>query len=208
VRSETRPMIPVSEALARATRALATALKHRDLHTQMHSERVIAISLALGKACGFTESELEDLYISAQLHDIGKVGINDNVLLKPDILDETERELIETHCAIGEDIVKCLEFENSDSIASAVRHHHENFDGSGYPDQVAGESIPVLSRIISIADCYDALTETRPYREAIDQQDAFRYIIEQKAQKFDAYLVDIFIRLLSENKDEFGIERI
>jgi HD-GYP domain-containing protein (c-di-GMP phosphodiesterase class II) len=193
-------MIPVAEALARATHALTAALKHRDLHTQLHSERVISISLALGRACGLSERELDYLFISAKLHDIGKVGIDDEILLKPGALTDAERKLIEAHCEIGEDIIKALAFEGSEPISSAVRHHHENFDGTGYPDHMAGEDIPVLSRIVTLADCYDALTETRPYHQAVAHEDAIEFVCEQVAQKFDPYLVDRFVGLAGQHR--------
>lgn len=188
--------ITKQDALIHATNALACALKHRDSYTLMHSERVVSLAADLGKSIGLSKKEIESLKISAQLHDIGKIGIDDKVLLKKTKFEPYEWDFMKTHSVIGSKIVNCLELENSDLISESILHHHENFDGTGYPDGLAGEAIPILSRIITLADCYDAMTESRPYHSAKQKIEAL-HILEQEQHKFDPYLYSRFLKLLS-----------
>ena len=187
----------IFDVLNVVAQALSNALKHKDLHTQLHSSRVIDLSVQIGKQCKLTEHDLELLRISASLHDLGKIGIYDPILTKPGPLNETEWSTMKTHAEIGAEIVSNLgSSDESRQIAAAIRHHHENFQGDGYPDQLKGESIPYLSRIISIADCFDALTETRPYHRPAQKQKALQIMTdEMQENKFDPYLFTKFIHL-------------
>jgi HD-GYP domain-containing protein (c-di-GMP phosphodiesterase class II) len=188
----------VFEVLNIVAQALSRALKHKDLFTQLHSSRVINLSLEIGKKCLLSSHDLELLKLSASLHDLGKIGIHDPILIKPGPLNAVEWAEMRTHADIGADIVSNLDSsEESTMIAAAIRHHHENYQGDGYPYQLKGEAIPYLSRIISIADCFDALTETRPYHKPSDKQKALKIMAEEmQEEKFDPYLFHKFIQLM------------
>jgi HD-GYP domain-containing protein (c-di-GMP phosphodiesterase class II) len=142
---------PIYNALYSYTKALAVALGYRDRLTRLHSERVLALSEAIGARCGLSGPELGVLRISASFHDIGKIGIPDHILLKTSQLDETEWETMKQHSEIGEKIMISTELEGSPQAALAIRHHHEDYDGQGYPDGLSREGIPIYSRIIAIA---------------------------------------------------------
>lgn len=143
--------------------SLSVALQLRDSYTGSHCDRSARLAAELGNACDVSDAELSHLRVSARFHDIGKIGVADAVLLKPGRLTSDEWDLMRKHPALGERIVKAMDLPNQDVIAPAVRHHHESFDGSGYPDGLAGEAIPLLSRILLIVDAYDAMTTPRPY---------------------------------------------
>ena len=192
-----KPEQGVFEILGIVSMALIKALKHKDLHTQLHSSRVIELATELGKKCNLSQHDLDLLRVSAALHDIGKIGVDDMIISKPGPLNLSEKEQMEAHVEIGAEIVSGLHAEESDKVALAIRHHHETFEGSGYPEKLCGEDIPYLSRLISIADCYDALTEIRPYHQAADQQTALRIMhSEMQYQKFDPYMFNKFIQVI------------
>ncbi|WP_415231547.1 HD-GYP domain-containing protein [Psychromonas sp.] len=182
--------------LCLCTEALRCALEHRDIHTQRHSQRVIALSEALGIACQLSATEIGILKISASLHDIGKIGIPDNILLKPGTLEPDQWLIMKSHAQKGEDIIKKLEIQNTPAIANIVRHHHEHYDGQGYPDQLSGEQIPILSRILSVADSYDAITQSRSYHQAKTHHQAMQIIHGEKGTKLDPKIVDLFALLI------------
>ncbi|WP_428605326.1 HD-GYP domain-containing protein [Sedimenticola sp.] len=171
------------------SRALGVALGERDRYTHYHSRRVAGISRLIGLACDLGLAELAALELSAFFHDIGKIGIPDHILLKPDGFTEEEMAVMKHHPVKGEGIVKELGLEDGDLVARVVRHHHEHFDGGGYPDGLQGEAIPVLSRIISVADSYDAMTKTRPYHDARPKTEALDIMFSEAGSKLDPYLV-------------------
>lgn len=176
--------------------ALVCALKYRDEYTQLHSERVAGLALELGKKCDLSLLELDLLTISANLHDIGKIGIADNILLKPGRFEPAEWEEMKTHAEKSEGIINGLAFSGKNIVAKAVRHHHENFDGTGYPDNLVGEEIPILSRIISIVDNYDALSEKRTYHAVRSHHEVMDIMMEAAPKKFDLVVFGIFIKLI------------
>ena len=178
----------------RFSRALVTALCERDGYTREHSDRVASLALELGHECRLDERELRRLVIAAPLHDIGKIGIPDRVLLKPAAFAADEWEIMKSHAARGERILRSIETEGMDEVAIAVRHHHEHFDGSGYPDGIAGEDIPVIARILSIVDSYDALTMRRPYHRAYSPSEAIRVLEDERGTKHDPALLAHFLR--------------
>ncbi len=135
----------------------------------------------------------KEVAVAAQLHDIGKVGIGDGVLNKAGKLTEEEMNHIGEHPVIGERIVGCLPYMGS--VAGIVRHHHERFDGTGYPDHLAGEQIPLASRMIAVADAYDAMTSSRPYRAAMPPEQAAAGIREGAGSQFDPALAEVFLDL-------------
>lgn len=171
------------------SRALGAALNERDHYTQCHSRRVVGFSRQLGLACGLEQAELGVLELGAFFHDIGKIGIPDHILLKPERFTTEEMEVMKDHAAKGEGIVRELGLEAGDLVARVVRHHHEYFAGGGYPDGLQGEGIPIYSRIISVADSYDAMTKTRPYQEARPVVEVLDIMSGEAGVKLDPYLV-------------------
>lgn len=171
--------------------SMAKILDARDPHTSQHSTRVTSLSAAMGKALGLDEDNQDILYISASLHDIGKVGIPDSILLKPDELTDEEFAFIRKHPDIGADILKPIPPMAKET--EIIRHHHERYDGKGYPSGLKGQQIPFLSRIITLADAFDAMTSDRPYRKGMSIEKALEEIQRCKGSQFDPDLADIFI---------------
>ncbi|WP_261841528.1 HD-GYP domain-containing protein [Aliamphritea ceti] len=177
-------------------KALSISLKYRDYLTFQHSERVKTLSLELGLACGLNQLDLDTLCIAAMFHDIGKIGIPDDILMKSEKFDETEWEIMQQHSAIGEEIMTSMNVGNSQEVARLIRHHHESYDGSGYPDHLSGNYIPLGSRIISIADSYDAISVTRVYHHARTHQETMAIMHEETGKKFDPNLMQLFCNLI------------
>ena len=157
--------------------ALAQAVEQRDSHTAAHCERLAFISVALGIAMGLERGCLLALYRGGYLHDIGKVGIPDSILFKPGKLTPQEWFVMRSHTTRGVDI--CRHLRSLDSVVPIIRHHHERWDGSGYPDGLRGEQIPLMARVLQIADIYDALTSPRPYKQAFSPAKALRVIRDE-----------------------------
>lgn len=175
---------------------LAAALKERDINTAAHSNRTSSLAVELGAQCALTQLELSVLCVAARIHDIGKIGIPDHVLHKPGKLDATEWALMKTHSDRGYGILRSVSLDGMDEIALAVRHHHEGYDGSGYPLGLAGEDIPILSRMIALADSYDAMAEVRPYHGAKSHQEIMRIMYSENAGQYDPYLLGKFNALI------------
>jgi response regulator RpfG family c-di-GMP phosphodiesterase len=171
--------------------SMAKILDARDPHTSQHSTRVTTLSMAMAAALDLTEEEKETLYIAASLHDIGKVGIPDDILLKPGKLTDEEFDVIKRHPDIGADILKPLPPMAKET--EIIRYHHERYDGYGYPAGLRGREIPYLSRIITLADSFDAMTSDRPYRKGMSIPDAVEEIKRCKGKQFDPSLADTFI---------------
>lgn len=178
--------------------ALVKAMELKDTYTKGHSERVMNYSLLLGRHLNLSKQEMDTLRHGSILHDIGKLGVSETLLTKPDRLDCSEYELVKKHPTIGEAFISNLKF--LDPAKPIIRNHHERADGNGYPDGLSGEGIPLLARIVSIADAYDAMTSVRSYREAMTMDDAVQELREHSAKQFDAYLVEAFISCLTESK--------
>jgi putative two-component system response regulator len=177
---------------------LGRAAEFRDNETGLHILRTSQMSVILARALGWTDERCELLFHASPMHDIGKIGIPDAILLKPGKLTPEEFEIIKTHTVIG---AKILEGDDSDILSMArdiVLGHHEKWDGSGYPFARAGESIPVSARIVALADVFDALTSERPYKMAWPLARAVEYIKANAGKHFDPELVDVFFENLSE----------
>jgi len=157
--------------------ALARAVEQRDANTGGHCERLAFISVALGIALGLDRGSLLALYRGGYLHDVGKVGIPDSILFKPGQLTAEEWLTMRSHPARGEEI--CRHLKSLESVLPIIRHHHERWDGSGYPDGLQGEQTPLLARILQIADIYDALTSARPYKPAFLAHEAIDIMREE-----------------------------
>lgn len=175
-------------------RAFSGMLDARDRETEGHSERVVGYALALARALELDEALLPNLELGALLHDIGKVGIPDAILLKPGPLTQDEWTIMRQHPLIGTKLVH--DNVNLCHAIPVIRHHHERFDGTGYPDGLAGAAIPLVARIFSIADVYDALVSDRPYRPGMPVAEAVRIIREGNGRQFDPDVVAAFERLI------------
>jgi putative nucleotidyltransferase with HDIG domain len=179
--------------------ALAKALEARDDNTSSHSLNVTRYSMLLGEHLGLDEEELRALSQGALMHDLGKIGIPDDILKKPGGLDEAEFEIIKQHPMLTSEILDSL--ETSDHFAAIARSHHERWDGAGYPDGLNGEDIPLLARIVAIADAWDAMTTNRVYRDAMDENIALNIFEREKdSGQWDPYLVETFIKLIRQGK--------
>jgi HD superfamily phosphohydrolase YqeK len=172
---------------------LNLALESKDPYTHGHSQRVERHSYRTAFAMGLSVHEIEDLRRAAALHDVGKIRIPDRILRKPTQLTIEERAVVEEHVVVGAWMVS--QVGNAD-VVSAVRHHHERWDGAGYPDGLAGSNIPLFARIIAVADAYDAITSTRPYRVSSDREFAVDVLRESSGTQFDPQVVDAFIAAL------------
>jgi putative two-component system response regulator len=173
---------------------LALTIEARDPMTNGHCERLAAYAVALGRALGLGETDLEALHRGGYLHDVGKVGIPDAVLLKRGPLTAEEFALMQRHPDIGDSL--CAPLQSLRRVRPIIRCHHERLDGSGYPQGLKGDDVPLLAQIVGIADVYDALTSPRPYRPALAPEEAARHLIEEAAQgKFMRFHVDTFLRV-------------
>ena len=190
----------IFNALHKYTKALIAALGYRDLLTRLHSERVQGLAEEMGKRCGLTKNETHTLRIAALFHDIGKIGIPDYVLLKPGKLDEEEWELIKQHSEIGEKIMASTELNYSQQVARVIRHHHEHYNGMGYPDGLSGDNIPICDRIISIIDSYDAMAMTRVYCNTRAHQQIIAIMDKETGEKHDPELMRIFCEIIEISK--------
>ncbi|MGD9017577.1 MAG: response regulator [Desulfobacterales bacterium] len=178
--------------------AFVNALEARDLYTRQHSSRVAKLSVIIGEAMGCPQEDLDILHFSGHLHDIGKIGIRDDILLKSSGLTQEEYEIIKTHPTIGANIVGQLGLW--DRERDIIRSHHEHFDGTGYPDGLKGQDIPMLSRILAVADVYDAMASGRAYRRKMDESTVVEMIRERSGHHFDSSVVDTLIRLYQSGK--------
>lgn len=168
--------------------ALANSLDSKDPYTRGHGQRVAELAVSIGRHLKLSEQELKQLKYGGILHDIGKIGIVETILLKQTRLSDNEMETMRAHPLIGDHIIKPVRLLST--IRAAVRNHHEWWDGTGYPDQLKGEAIPLMARIIAIADTWDACTSTRPYQVALSEEDALAVIDKLTGRHLDPSLVD------------------
>lgn len=176
--------------------AFVAALEVRDAYTRQHSTRVAKLAHLIGKAMECSEEELDVIHFAGRLHDIGKIGIRDDILLKPGRLTEPEYEKIKEHPAIGADIIGKLGlWEREQEI---IRYHHERFDGKGYPDGLSGDKIPKLARILSVADAFDAMASDRAYRKKMEKSKVVNIIIECSGSQFDPEVVGAFLKAVDD----------
>jgi len=175
-----------------SVKVLAEAIDAKDPYTRGHSDRVRRMSLRIANRLGFSEEKLESLEYGALLHDIGKIGIRDEILQKPGILNQGEYQSIQEHPLIGVKIVEGIDFFK-DKIPM-IRHHHERFDGKGYPDGLAGEAIPLEARVITVPDAFDAMNSVRPHSPSKPLQDVLTELERGKRTQFDPKILDIFLQ--------------
>lgn len=197
--------------------ALATAIDARDQVGRGHVSRTQIYAVGIGKTMNLSDNEIEALNAGALLHDIGKLAVPDHILNKPGRLTPAELEKTKIHAAVGASILEKVDFPYP--VVPTVRHHHERWDGTGYPDGLAKEEIPLTARVLAVADAYDTLRGARPYRPAVSREDARKFLMNEAGKQFDPKIVDTFLRSLQnfESKinnqgldylDETGIERI
>lgn len=177
-------------------RRLGRAAEFRDNETGLHIVRMSKVSALLGEAAGMDAGQCELLLNASPMHDIGKIGIPDHILLKPGKFEPHEWEIMKTHATIGAEILSGDDSELLTMARDIALSHHEKWDGSGYPNGLAGEDIPLVGRIVALADVFDALTSERPYKKAWSTEAALAYLNEQRERHFDTRLVDLFLECL------------
>ena len=182
------------------------AVEAKDAYTAGHSDRVADLAQLLSKALHMTEEDQHTIHMAAHLHDIGKIGIPDGILLKTGKLTPAEFEVMKSHAEIGHNILK--NNKGLIDIANMILHHHEKFDGSGYPNKVSGYDIPVGARIISICDAFDAMVTKRTYKETMTIHEALEEIQAQKGGHFDPQISEVFIGLLRDKHYATTVETI
>jgi putative two-component system response regulator len=181
---------------------LAETIEQRDVFMLGHSRRVAHMAALLSERLSLAPEQRALVRIASFMHDIGKVGVPSDVLQNDNVLDGTQRKHLEEHPGIGERLVRPLGF--SGGVAGAIRHHHERWDGRGYPDGLLGEEIPLGARIIAVADAYDAMTCTRPYQPARDEEGALEELNKEAGRQFDPQLVDLFTDIIRAGADLLG----
>lgn len=171
--------------------ALSEALEKRDYYTGGHANRVSTYCMAIGGRLNLEEKEMESLWLASTLHDVGKIGVEDKVLQKPGRLDNDEFKAMSLHSEYGSEILSHIKSHRA--VIPGVRGHHEHYDGSGYPDGMKEREIPLVARIITVADAFDAMTSDRPYRKALSQKQAFAELVRCKGKQFDPDIVEAFM---------------
>lgn len=176
---------------------LAVTAELRDDSSGQHPFRVGQLAALCAVAARCSDEETSRLELVCRLHDIGKISIPDAILMKPGPLSDGERELMQEHCQMGEELIRQCEIDDLNSAAEVARSHHENWDGTGYPDQLKGEAIPFAARVTALAETFDALTHDRPHRPAISAQEALGVIADGRGTRFDPVLTDHFVALVT-----------
>ena len=173
---------------------ISQLLDARDHYTAVHSAEVAELAVELGWELGLSQQEIEQVEVAARVHDIGKIAIPDSILLKPGKLTGAEWEKMHEHPVVSAELISGLEIYSS--VADAVRHEHERWDGNGYPDRLKGEEIPLLARVIAAADIYNALSTDRPYRKAFSREKTIEMIGEMKGAELDPRIADALLRVI------------
>lgn len=194
--SKTQILQDLSELFYKTIKSIAQALDAKDEYTHGHSIRVTLYSLALAKTLNLSDDLLEEIETTGLLHDIGKIAIPEKILLKPGKLTDDEYEIIKKHPELGKRLVGGI--GKLKLISNWLKYHHERYDGQGYPEGLVGEQIPISSRIIAIADTYDAMTSSRSYRRALSHQEAISEINRCSGTQFDPELARLFVSISDE----------
>ncbi len=191
----TRLYEDLKETYMRTIKALAHAIDARDHYTYSHSDNVTRYAEMLARVMNVDMAYVEDIKDACQLHDLGKIGVHDSILSKPGALTKEEAIEIRLHAQKGAQILEPLKF--LDHVIDIVKHHHERWDGAGYPDGLKGEAIPLGARIMAVADSYDAMVSARPYRKVgLSQKEAIDEIVKNRAVQFDPNVVDAFLKIV------------
>jgi len=188
------------ESYIATVRALAEAVDAKDQYTRGHSTRVAAYAVAIARELGLSDEEIEGIETAAYLHDVGKIGISDRILLKPGKLTLQEMEAVRNHPKIGAKILSPINFPWE--IVPIIFQHHERYSGGGYPNKLSYEEIHIGARILVVADSYEAMTSERPYRSALSQQTAIEELKKCSGTQFDPVIVEAFLKILERGFDE------
>lgn len=181
-------------------RALAAAIDAKDPYTKGHSERVAQLSVVLAQDLHLSDRDIENIEYTALLHDIGKIGIDDRILGKSSKLSNEEFKKIKEHPIVGANIIEPVDFlKNS---YEAIYHHHERYNGGGYPDGLKAKDIPLCARIIAVADAYDAMGSDRPYRKKLSKEKILKEFTEQSGKQFDPQIVNALMLILKREREE------
>jgi hypothetical protein len=186
------------ESYMATVRSLVYSLDARDNYTATHSQRVASLALRMAEYLALPEAALRDIETFGPLHDVGKIGIRDGILMKPGPLTDDEWAVCREHAIIGERILRPL--KPSREALGMVRNHHESWDGTGYPDGLAGEMIPLLARVVQVADCYDAMVAERPHRRSISDEEVRVEFIMNRGRRYDPLAVDALLAVLDESR--------
>lgn len=176
--------------------ALAKIIDAKCKHTKSHSDRVGLLSLLIAKGLNLSRHQQKTVYLAALLHDIGKIGITEKILHKKTVLTEDEYQIIQQHPVVGAKMLESISFFKD--LVPVVYHHHEHFDGNGYPGGLTGDKIPMLSRIITVADAFEAMTSERCYRKKLNLNAALREIYQNSGSQFDPDIVKVFVDIIRE----------
>jgi putative nucleotidyltransferase with HDIG domain len=197
--------VDLEESYVSMVKVVAAAIDARDPYTHGHSVRVAQLSLLIARELEFNEGKCADLEKACLFHDVGKIKIPDAILRKTSKLSPSEYEEIKQHTDYGADILR--KAPSLHKYIPSVRHHHEWFNGQGYPDRLAGEEIPPFAAIISIADAYDAMTSERPYRKALSRDEALREVRKSSGTQFNPQLIDVFMSFM-ENSNHSVLHQV
>jgi HD-GYP domain-containing protein (c-di-GMP phosphodiesterase class II) len=184
----------IQDSYFEIVKALAQAIEAKDPYTHGHSERVMQYTVQVAQKLGLPKKEIDSLRYAAILHDIGKIGVRGIVLNNPNGLSSEEYDEIKKHPLVGEGIIKPIELLQS--IRPLIRHHHEWYNGKGYPDGLSGENIPLDARILAVADAYDAMKSDRPYRKALTEEAAIQEFKRGSGTQFEPKIVEVFLEIL------------
>jgi len=191
----TRLLVELENLFFSSIRSLVAAIDAKDQYTHGHSERVTAFALMLAKQLGFSDHDNEVLRLAGLLHDVGKIGVSESVLNKPGDLTDEEFELVKLHPTHGAEIISNIQSPYVPEIVAGVRHHHERWDGTGYPDGLKGEETPLLARVLNLADAFDAMTSDRPYRKGFSIERAIQIVRDCSGSQFDPTVSAAIIEL-------------
>jgi putative nucleotidyltransferase with HDIG domain len=186
----------VKSSYVSSVRALVKAIEEKDMYTRGHSVRVAWMVVEIAKALGLPESEIEYLSFGSILHDVGKIGIPESIVKSPKLLSEAEFRIIKKHPLKGVEILQPIAFIKNHM--HLIRNHHERWDGKGYPDGLAGNEIPLGAQIVAVADAYDAMTSSRPYRKRIPPKEAAREIQNNTGTQFSSQVSEAFLKVFEE----------
>jgi putative nucleotidyltransferase with HDIG domain len=188
----------LQESYIATIQSLMSAMEAKDTYTRGHTARVSRYAIAIATAMGFSKEALEEVKLGATLHDIGKIGIHEGILNKPGGLTSDELEIMKEHPAMGDRILRKITFLQA--ARKMVRHHHERWDGGGYPDKLKGEEISLSARIVTVADSFDAMTSKRTYSEGMGLQEAVWNLTSKTGSQFCHDTVSVFVDLLSKRE--------
>lgn len=178
--------------------SITNMLEMRDFYTKGHSNRVAEYSELIAVELGMKKEHVEIVHIAGHFHDIGKIGVPDYVLKKEGKLTYEEFEIIKTHSVMGYNVLKNI--EGFKIFAKIIKHHHERWDGTGYPDNLKGDTIPMSARIIAVADAFDAMTSNRVYRRSLTIEESIKELLKNRWKQFDGDVVDAFMKVLNKDK--------